>query len=85
MNVYSVRLIPQLKIRLCQFFGMATSLALGELTDRIRRIDQKIDRFDGQLRRIHRRQMAMEATQAQRLEAEKKSQLANPKRLRKSG
>lgn len=75
MNVYSVRLIPNLKIKLCQFFGIATTLALDELGERLKRIDQKMDRFDAQLRRIHRRQMALEAAQVQNPLPEKKKQV----------
>lgn len=72
MNVYSVRLIPQLKIKFCQLLGIASTMAIEELGDRLRRIDQKMDRFDAQLRRIHRRQLALEAAHAQTLLGQKK-------------
>ncbi len=74
MNVYSVRLIPHLKIKFCEFFGIASNLAMVELGERLRRIDQKMDRFDAQLRRIHRRQMALEAVHAQAIQGQKKKQ-----------
>lgn len=72
MNVYSVRFFPQLKIKFCQLLGIASSMAIDELGDRLRRIDQKMDRFDAQLRRIHRRQLALEAAHAQTLLGQKK-------------
>ena len=74
MNVYSVRLIPQLKIKFCEWFGIASTMAIDELSQRLERIDQKMDRFDAQLRRIHRRQMALEAAHAQALMGQKKKQ-----------
>jgi hypothetical protein len=83
MNVYSVRLIPNLKIKLCQFFGIATTLALEELGERLKRIDQKMDRFDAQLRRIHRRQMALEAAQVRNPLPEKKKQVKTARKKKR--
>ncbi|HEX5035142.1 MAG TPA: hypothetical protein VFW62_11745 [bacterium] len=51
MNVYSVRLLPSLKIKLCQFLGIATSMAVEELGLRLESLERKLDRIDLQLRR----------------------------------
>ena len=72
MNVYSVRLIPKLKLKLCEFLGIASDGAIQELAERLIRIDQKMDRFDSQLRRLHRGQMVLEANQAKGMLPEKK-------------
>jgi hypothetical protein len=57
MNVYSVRLLPSLKIKLCQFLGIATSMAMDELCLRLESLEKKIDRLDLQLRRSSNRAM----------------------------
>ncbi len=74
MNVYSVRLIPRLKIKFCEFFGMATSMAMEQLFERIQGLERKMDRFDHQLRRMHRRQivLAAQTTVSARVVAKKK-------------
>jgi hypothetical protein len=78
MNVYSVRFIPQLKLKFCELLGIASSFAVGELCDRLMRLDQKMDRFEAQLRKIHRHQMALESAQ-QRLEENEKKKQPSPK------
>ena len=40
MNVYSVRLLPSLKIKLCQFLGIATSMAVEELGLRLESLER---------------------------------------------
>ncbi|MFO1464724.1 MAG: hypothetical protein U1F66_13225 [bacterium] len=55
MNVYSVRLIPSLKLKLCQFLGIASTMAIEELAGRLDRLEHKIDRLDSQVRRSSRR------------------------------
>ncbi|HKX11775.1 MAG TPA: hypothetical protein VJP40_01390 [bacterium] len=55
MNVYSVRLLPSLKIKLCQFLGIATSMAVDELGLRLESLERKLDRLDVQLRRSSNR------------------------------
>ncbi len=57
MNVYSVRLLPSLKIKLCQFLGIATSMAMDELGLRLESLERKLDRLDIQLRRSANRAM----------------------------
>lgn len=57
MNVYSVRLLPSLKIKLCQFLGIATSMAIDELGLRLESLERKLDRLDVQLRRSSNRAM----------------------------
>ncbi len=59
MNVYSVRLIPSLKLKLCQFLGIASTMAVGELAQRLERMEQKLDRLDSQMRRSSRRQLVL--------------------------
>lgn len=63
MNVYSIRLIPRLKIKFCEFLGVASSLGIRELTRRLEQFELRMDRFESQLRRLHRRQMALESAQ----------------------
>ena len=59
MNVYSIRLIPSLKLKLCQFLGIASTMAVGELGERLDRLELKLDRLDVQLRRSSRRQLVL--------------------------
>jgi hypothetical protein len=59
MNVYSIRLIPSLKLKLCQFFGIASTMAVGDLADRLERLEIKLDRLDVQMRRSSRRQLVL--------------------------
>lgn len=54
MNVYSIRLIPSLKLKLCQYLGIASTLAVDELAQRLERLELKLDRLDVQLRRSSR-------------------------------
>ena len=64
MNVYSVRFIPKLKLKFCEALGIASAFAIKELGERLIRLDQKLDRFESQLRKIHRHQMVLESNQA---------------------
>jgi len=57
MNVYSIRLIPSLKLKLCQFLGIASEMAVEELSGRLQQLEHKIDRLDLQLRRSSRRSL----------------------------
>jgi len=41
--------------------GIATAMAVDQLSDRLLRIDQKMDRIESSLRRLARRQMALES------------------------
>ncbi len=59
MNVYSIRLIPSLKLKLCQFLGIASTMAVGELSERLDRLELKLDRLDVQMRRSSRRQLVL--------------------------
>ncbi|MCC6273429.1 MAG: hypothetical protein IT572_08175 [Deltaproteobacteria bacterium] len=61
MNVYSIRLIPSLKLKLCQFLGIASTMAVDELAQRLDRLELKIDRLDVQMRRSSRRQLVLPA------------------------
>jgi hypothetical protein len=72
MNVYSVQFIPQLKLKFCEILGIASAYAINELCERLIRIDQKMDRFEGQIRKIHRQQMVLESAQTRLEEGEKK-------------
>jgi hypothetical protein len=76
MNVYSVQFIPQLKLKFCEMLGVASAFAISELCDRLIRLDQKMDRFETQLRKIHRHQMVLESAQTRLEEAEKKKRLS---------
>jgi hypothetical protein len=64
MNVYSVQFIPKLKLKFCEALGIASAFAIKELGERLIRLDQKLDRFETQLRKIHRHQMVLESNQA---------------------
>lgn len=55
MNVYSVRLIPSLKLKFCEFFGIASTMAVEQLQDRVDRLETKMDRLDGQIKRGKRK------------------------------
>ncbi|KAB2840743.1 hypothetical protein F9K50_05250 [bacterium] len=59
MNVYSIRLIPSLKLKLCQFLGIASTMAVGELSERLDRLELKLDRLDVQMRRSSRRRLVL--------------------------
>lgn len=59
MNVYSIRLIPSLKLKLCQFLGIASTMAVDELAQRLDRLELKLDRLDVQMRRSSRRQLVL--------------------------
>ena len=59
MNVYSIRLIPSLKLKLCQYLGIASTLAVDELAQRLERLEFKLDRLDVQLRRSSRRALVI--------------------------
>jgi hypothetical protein len=63
MNVYSLQVIPKLKLKFCEALGIASAFAIQELSERLIRLDQKMDRFESQLRKIHRHQMVLESTQ----------------------
>lgn len=75
MNVYSVRFIPQLKLKFCEMLGIASAFAISELSERLIRLDQKMDRFETQLRKIYRHQMVLESANARFEEFEKKKRL----------
>lgn len=55
MNVYSLRLIPSIKLKFCEFFGIASTLAVEELQGRVDRIEVLMLRLDSRLRRSTRR------------------------------
>ena len=57
MNVYSVRLLPSLKIKLCEFLGIASVMAMDELSLRLESLERKLDRLDVQMRRSSNRAM----------------------------
>lgn len=76
MNVYAVRFIPKLKLRFCQFFGIASSMAFEQLFERLDRIEHRMDRFEGHLRKFQRKQMTMEATSKQ--EVPRETTVPNP-------
>jgi hypothetical protein len=76
MNVYSVQFIPKLKLKFCEALGIASAFAIRELGDRLIRLDQKLDRFEAQLRKIHRHQMVLESNQARQDLISKKSDAA---------
>jgi hypothetical protein len=56
MNVYSVKLIPNLKLKFCEFFGIASTMAIGQLQNRIDRLEVLMSRLDGRMRRSSRKQ-----------------------------
>ncbi|MCE9625120.1 MAG: hypothetical protein K8R69_06680 [Deltaproteobacteria bacterium] len=73
MNVYSIRLIPSLKLKLCQFLGVASEMAIEELSGRLHQLETKIDRLDIQLRRSSRRSLTLTSVpQAETVAAVKK-------------
>lgn len=73
MNVYSLRIFPQIKLKFCEMLGIASAYAIQELGERLIRLDQKMDRFEAQVRKLHRRQMVLESAQARLQEAPAKA------------
>jgi len=46
VNVYSLRLIPNLKLKLCEFLGIASSYAIEELCNRVGSLERRMTQFD---------------------------------------
>ncbi|HKY63950.1 MAG TPA: hypothetical protein VJR29_11065 [bacterium] len=80
MNVYSVRLLPSLKIKLCQFLGIATSMAVEELGLRLESLERKLDRLDVQLRRSANRVLPVLEGRVGAKTVKKKPSLSRPAR-----
>jgi len=51
MNVYSIRLIPNLKLKLCEFFGIASSFAIDQLGERLQLLERKMENLDTRMKR----------------------------------
>jgi len=79
MNVYSVRLIPSLKLKLCQFLGIASTMAVGELSQRLERMEQKLDRLDSQMRRSSRRQLVLSREELVEMKPAVKKKSSSPR------
>ncbi len=54
MNVYSVRLIPSLKLKFCEFLGIASTAALSQLVDRVSIMERKMSQMDYRLKHPER-------------------------------
>ncbi len=51
MNVYSIRLIPSLKIKLCEMLGIASAHAIDQLADRVGSLERKMTHLDLRLKK----------------------------------
>lgn len=51
MNVYSIRLIPSLKLKFCEFLGIASTYAIEQLTERLGSLERKMEQLDVKARR----------------------------------
>ncbi len=74
MNVYSVQFFPKLKIKFCQYFGIASTLAVEELDRRAIRIENRIS----QLHRFLKLQAKKKKAKPAEKKADKKV-IASPK------
>lgn len=51
MNVYSIRLIPSLKLKCCEWLGVASRMAVEDLASRLDRLERQVNRYKVQARR----------------------------------
>jgi hypothetical protein len=51
MNVYSLRLIPSLKLKFCELLGIASIGAMDQLVDRVGSLERKMGQLDERLKR----------------------------------
>ena len=75
MNVYSLRLIPSLKLKFCEIFGIASTMAISELQNRVDRLEVLLNRIDLRARRATRPQVFFQETPAKVTKPKKKAVL----------
>lgn len=77
MNLYAVKLLPRVRLRFCQFLGIASELAMQQLDTRLESLERKLTRFEAMFRRLQQRQMALEVA----VKSEK-TKTASPKKTK---
>lgn len=77
MNVYSLRLIPSLKLKLCEYLGIASTMAISELENRVGRLEVVLNRLDQRSRRPLRPRMLIQDTPIKAPKAKKKPVVRN--------
>lgn len=55
-----------MKLQVCQFFGVASDLAMQELSERLERLDRKMMRLEVGLQQIHQQQMLWKAKEVKK-------------------
>jgi len=78
MNVYSIRLIPNLKLKLCEFLGIASSFAIEQLVDRLQLLERKMENLDSRMKRP-RKTLVFSTAAEPKLNTKPKAKVVSPK------
>ncbi len=49
MNVYSIHWFPSLKLKICEFLGIASHLAIDQLKQRLETVEHRVAQLAGQV------------------------------------